>query len=84
MLFRFLIQIVAVITLKNTKIYQPAQLTLWNISPSMEICFSPSQTTKVTSPENTTQTLSYLIPIQVQGTSNNFEIENITQKLNLL
>lgn len=38
---RFPIQIAPVITLKNTKIYQPEKLTLWNTLLSMEVFFSP-------------------------------------------
>ena len=32
-------QIVLVVTLKNTKIYQPEELSPWNISPLMEVFF---------------------------------------------
>ena len=67
-LYCFLIQIVPVFTLKNTKIYQPVELTRWNISTSMEVCFSHSPIFKVTPTTIITQTLS--------STSSTIRLEN--------
>ena len=66
---RFPIQIAPVITLKNTKIYQPEKLTLWNILLSMEVFFLPSPTTEVTSPKDILTVLSTSSTTRLENSS---------------
>ena len=66
---RFPIQIAPVITLKNTKIYQPEKLTLWNILLSMEVFFLPSPTTEVTSPKDILTLLSTSSTTRLENSS---------------